>query len=246
MNKIPNGYYIKARIIQDSKIAHMPPHVREIWDWLIKEANWYDNKQFKRGETMRTIKQIQDGLCWYIGYRKMTYSKGKCEMALKWLRNEQMITTTKTTRGMYITVCKYDIYQDPKNYERNSETNNKRTINEQSQDTINKEDIINKEKKKEIISTSSNNSFKDLGTEEQEITATQKTGLVSVPKTFKESKFFEFDVFADKFLELNDCDDITCLKYYGKFCDWKGGKVKLTEEGWIEEFKKWYNRNMKK
>ena len=42
--KIKGGYYIKARQIQDSEIAHSPPHFREIWDWLIKEANHKDKK----------------------------------------------------------------------------------------------------------------------------------------------------------------------------------------------------------
>lgn len=151
MALINGGYYIKARQIQDSKIAHKPPHVREIWDWLIKEVNHKDNGMFKRGQTMRSIKDIQNGLSWYAGYRKMTYSKSKCEGALEWLRNEQMIETTKTTRGLVITVLKYDTYQTPKNYETNNEPNNDRTRTEQPADTINKNDKNNKNEKKEEL-----------------------------------------------------------------------------------------------
>ena len=46
-DKIQGGYYIKARKIQESEIAHAPPHVREIWDWLLWDANWKDNGKLK-------------------------------------------------------------------------------------------------------------------------------------------------------------------------------------------------------
>lgn len=140
MPEIDGGYYIKARKIQESEIAHAPPHVREIWDWLIKEANHKNNGKFKRGQTMRSLKDIQDGLKWYIGYRKMTYSKSNCEMAMNWLRKRGMIETAKTTRGMIITILNYDTYQNPKNYESNSENAMKATTNEQHSDSINKND----------------------------------------------------------------------------------------------------------
>jgi len=44
MSKIKGGYYIKARCIQDSEISIMPPYIREIWDWLLKEANHTNKK----------------------------------------------------------------------------------------------------------------------------------------------------------------------------------------------------------
>lgn len=148
MPEIDGGYYIKARKIQESEIAFAPPHVREIWDWLIKEANHKDNGKFKRGQTMRSLKDVQDGLKWFIGYRKMTYSKSNCEMAMNWLRKRGMIETAKTTRGMIITIVNYDIYQNPKNYESNNEKCTKATINEQPSDTINKNDKNEKKENK--------------------------------------------------------------------------------------------------
>ena len=59
---INGGYYIKARKIQESDIAFAPPHVREIWDWLIKEVNHIDSCKIKRGQTMRSLRDIQEGL----------------------------------------------------------------------------------------------------------------------------------------------------------------------------------------
>ena len=142
--KIKKGYYIKARQIQESKIATQPPHVREIWDWLLKECNHTDNissgRTIKRGQCVRTYSDIQEGLKWFVGYRKMTYKKHHCENALKWLTKETMITKTKTTRGILITVCNYDFYQNPENYESHTRTDTSATMKLQGTDTINKND----------------------------------------------------------------------------------------------------------
>lgn len=142
MALIKGGYYIKARKIQESKIAHFPPHVREIWDWLLKECNhkpkMSSGRMIERGQCVRTYKDIQNGLHWMVGWRKQTYSKWDCEKAMKVLREATMITTEKTTRGMIITVMNYDYYQNPKNYESHEETDTKATRKPQSTDTINK------------------------------------------------------------------------------------------------------------
>ena len=142
MSKIDGGYYMKARCIQDSEISIMPPYVREIWDWLLKEANHSDNKSngatIKRGQLVRTFKDIQEGLKWFVGWRKMTYKKWHCENATKLLMKADMITTVKTTRGMLITICNYSLYQDPKNYESNRRTTTRATDPKQTTDTINK------------------------------------------------------------------------------------------------------------
>ena len=157
--KIKGGYYIKARCIQDSEISIMPPYIREIWDWLLKEANHSDNKSnglnIKRGQLIRTFKDIQEGLHWMIGWRKMTYQNWQCENAMKFLRERSMITTMKTTRGMLITICKYSLYQDPKNYESNSKADRRTTVAKQTPDTINKNDNNDKNEimKKEILSS---------------------------------------------------------------------------------------------
>jgi len=148
---VPGGYYVKARCIQESEIAHAPPSVREIWDWLIKEANHKNGKKngtvIERGQCIRSYKDIQNGLAWYVGWRKITYSKNDCETAMRWLTKRKMVHTTKTTRGLVITVINYDTYQNPKNYETDKEPYKKHTMDIQSPDTINKN---NKEEKKEM------------------------------------------------------------------------------------------------
>jgi hypothetical protein len=49
---IKGGYYLKARYIQNSRIATAPSAYREIWDWLIKTAI-YDEMWVERRERIR-------------------------------------------------------------------------------------------------------------------------------------------------------------------------------------------------
>lgn len=133
---------MKARCIQNSSIAHAPPHVREIWDWLLKEANHQEGKshgrRIGRGQCVRRYADIIEGLSWHVGFRKQSYTKWQCEMAMKWLTKEQMVTKKKTTRGLIITICNYDYYQNPANYESHKESHNKATMKPQTPATINK------------------------------------------------------------------------------------------------------------
>lgn len=131
---IKGGYYLKARQIQNSWIATQPPHVREIWDWLIKEANHKDKKYsgfiVKRGQLFRTYKEIREGLHWMVGYRKMMYHENQTKRAMKALREHLMISTTKKLGGVLITINNYDTYQDPRSYESTNGEPTKDTMRE--------------------------------------------------------------------------------------------------------------------
>ena len=136
---IPGGYYLKARKTKDSAIAKAPPHVREIWDYLMREAFYKDGRELKRGQLLRTYRQIITDLSWHIGWRKCSYKTYHCEFAMKWLKKEGMITTRKTTRGLIITICNFDHYQTPENYESHKEKSTNATGMLQTTGTIDKE-----------------------------------------------------------------------------------------------------------
>lgn len=151
---VKGGYYLKARCIQESEIAHLPPHVREIWDWLIKECNHKPRKIYgrmiERGQRLTSYKEIQEALHWTIGWRKMQYSKGNCETAMKLLKKRTMVTAEKTTRGFLVTVCNYDYYQNPENYVTDKVKTKQPTGEPQPHYTINKNEK-NDNKKEEYI-----------------------------------------------------------------------------------------------
>lgn len=124
--KIPGGYILQPRCIDNSFIAGAPPHVREIWSYLLRKANHQPRKAsgklLDRGQLWTSYSQIISDLSWKVGYRKESYKRHHIETAMKLLTAHTMIATTKTTRGMIVTICKYDYYQNPRNYETDSET----------------------------------------------------------------------------------------------------------------------------
>lgn len=113
---IEGGYYLKARSIQKSEIMKSPPHVREVWDWLLLNASHKDGNKIKRGQVITTYEGIREGLAWYIGWRKQTYSIHQIKQAMITLKTARMITTTKSTRRTIVEIVNYSLYQDPKNY----------------------------------------------------------------------------------------------------------------------------------
>jgi hypothetical protein len=137
---IRGGYYLKARCIEQSDIAHAPPHVRELWDYLLRVAFWQDGNKLNRGQVLTCCPEIQEALHWKIGWRKKRYSAAHIETGMKTLRKAGMITTRRTTRGVVVTVCNYERFQTPENYDnrtdsrtdnRNENRNERRMIDEE-------------------------------------------------------------------------------------------------------------------
>ena len=169
MTKISGGYYIKARCIKNSSIANAPPYVREIWDYLLREANHKDKKYsgyiIKRGQLFRSYRDIRDDLCWKVGYRTERYNENQMKMGMRYLMKQLMITVAKQPRGNIITVCNYDYYQNPKNYDTTSDTTSEATnaqpMPNQGVLSINKnvKNEKNEKNKKRVSSTKEN---KDL------------------------------------------------------------------------------------
>jgi len=125
---VSGGYILVPR---NNPLADAPPHAREIYDWLCRNANFKDHTKIPRGSLLTRYSEILEGLSWKVGYRKVTYKKHHCETAMKLLVKRNMVTTTKTTRGMIVTICDYNRMQDPKSYETyteaDSENHNKTT-----------------------------------------------------------------------------------------------------------------------
>lgn len=179
---IEGGYYLKAKRIQESAIMHAPPHVREIWDWLLMKAMFKDGSNLERGQVLATYDDIRDGLSWFVGFRKERYSKWDCERAMKILTKEQMIATTKTTRGLIITILNYSYYQNPMNYESHNESHNEATRKPQPTDTI--ENEVKKEERNSSTLPKGKESPDDTDDHcpHQEIIASYHQELPSLPK----------------------------------------------------------------
>ena len=139
---IAGGYVLLARQLDSSDIIHEPPVVRELWLYVLRKVAHKSQTKYdvncSRGEGFFRLDDIQEDLCWFVGYRKMKYSKPQLTKSLRRLRERNMIATTKATRGVFVKVLNYDYFQDPGNYEGNGEGNAKETRRQQSRITKNK------------------------------------------------------------------------------------------------------------
>lgn len=148
-----NGYILESRSILESDIWFKPPMYYKVWKYLLNNAQHSNYRGLKRGQLFTSINEIREACCYYVGYRKIVPTRKEIWGIIDWLRKPHegdtggndkgtMIVTTKVTRGMVVTICNYNYYQDPKNYEGNNESNDeihtKRTRRERQGNNINK------------------------------------------------------------------------------------------------------------
>ena len=164
---IKGGYILQPRIIDDSDVMSMPPVTREIWYYILRNVNHNEYKGIDRGCGFFQYNEIQNALCWYVGYRKEMYSKSQIAKSLRRLSESNMIETTKEIRGILVTVCKYAFYQDPKNYEGNDEETTKETRRKSGGHTINKNVKNDNNEKNEKNNNISSNEENILSEKEQ-------------------------------------------------------------------------------
>jgi len=125
MPKIKGGYILQPRKFDGSKASKMSPVTRELWFYLLRNVNHSPHNGLLAGQKFFRFSDIQEELSWYVGYRKMVYSKPQLTKALRRLCEGNMTATMKATHGIIITVCNYSKYQNPKNYEGNDEGSTK-------------------------------------------------------------------------------------------------------------------------
>jgi|GEM_PF-4221520 len=139
MALIAGGYYLKARMFDNSAIAHKPPIFRVLWDWLQGHAAHQKYRKYgielARGQLLLTYGEIQEETHWKSGNRKDMFSKPQISKVFKWFQDEKMIivepisggnaggnaveTPVETEyggRAFLVTICNYNYYQTPSNY----------------------------------------------------------------------------------------------------------------------------------
>ncbi|MGV3465550.1 MAG: hypothetical protein ACO1OT_09690 [Heyndrickxia sp.] len=163
---IPGGYILISRKLIESEIWDKPPLYIKVWIYLLTKAQHKHYKGLKRGQLYISIPEIIEGCSWRKGYRKEKPTKDQVFQIIDWLRKPHgevnegdsgatMITTTRATQGMVITIDNYDFYQDSKNYESNNESNNgkvtRATIPKRQPDNIKQECKNDKNEQEEKI-----------------------------------------------------------------------------------------------
>jgi hypothetical protein len=117
----PGGFVLLARKTLESDLMQMTPQAFKLFFWMILRANFKDRDKLKRGQLLTTIEDMREAGSYLIGYRKQKPSRDQIRSCYEALAKATMITTTKTTRGMIVTILNYDRYQSVSSYEAHSE-----------------------------------------------------------------------------------------------------------------------------
>jgi len=150
---IAGGYILLARRLLDSSVMMGPPIMLKLWVWFLLKANHLPYKNIERGQVFTTIEEMREVCAYKVGYRSVKPSKDQIRSAYEALTKATMITTTKTTRGLIVTICKYEHYQNPSNYETHNEKVTKTLRSQSTPHTIykNVKNDKNKEKEKKLF-----------------------------------------------------------------------------------------------
>lgn len=139
---ISGGYTLWARQAIESEIfTDKPSEWFKIWFYIINRVNHADNGKFKRGQCFLKYD--------WIAIATAT-SGNQIKHCLEYLKKATMITTQKATRGMIVTVCNYDIYQNSDNYKSHTESQLKGIQKPHRSHTINNNDKNEQEERPPI------------------------------------------------------------------------------------------------
>jgi len=205
---IKGGYYLKARQIKNSSISKTAPCTREVWDYLIREANFADSKHLVSGQLIRSYQEIIKSLSWEIGARTHQYKHDQISKAMVWLRKHKMIRTERVTRGVLVTICNYKYFQNKQNYESSS-------LNREDTNKINTFEEQNNHESSETPSESSKKQATDSSSESSEI-KTQNTIPVTLPSenTYHESSDESSHESSEKPSTIDNNNSIDSIEYY--------------------------------
>ena len=117
-NLMDKGYVMIARQLVDSEIFEKPASWLKILIFLLIQAQHKPYKRLKRGQCYTTYASISEAC-------KVTRSE--VDHAIRYMKKTQMLATQKATRGMVVTICNYDTYQDVTVYRSDSKSDTKAT-----------------------------------------------------------------------------------------------------------------------
>lgn len=165
-----NGYILISRSIVESRIWDKPPLYLKLWIWILSNAQYQTYKGMSRGQLWTTYNEMIEAMSWHVGFRKVSPSRSDIYKILEFMRSHEsdnesdnesdtkdtMIETMKATRGILITICNFNDYQDPKFYERDNEGDDERT----TKDTMKElRKVTGQMKHKKQKNTNNNNTY---------------------------------------------------------------------------------------
>ncbi|WP_068505901.1 hypothetical protein [Paenibacillus kribbensis] len=136
-----DGWISLHRKLIESEIWEKPPLYAKVWIYLLLSAQHTQYKGLKKGQVLTSIPEIIDAVSWKVGARRERPTKDQIYQVLEFLRGKAMkskrspdesnakatmITTTKATHKLLITISNFGVYQDLKSGESNDESNDEK------------------------------------------------------------------------------------------------------------------------
>lgn len=121
---IPGGYILLSRKILDSDLMDKPGHFLKLWIWMLSKAFWKDGHEYKRGQLITSITEMQDvGMYQRGGHMVGRLTKDQVRSAYGYFAKAGMITIANPTKKILISIINFDSYQNPTNYETHKKAN---------------------------------------------------------------------------------------------------------------------------
>jgi hypothetical protein len=113
------GAILLSRSLLHSEVfLHKPPMMLKLWIYYLLKASFLDNNLAKYSEFYTNYSRIVDDF-------QGSITKYQIDNYNRFFRSCQMCTTRKTTRGLYISINNYGLYQDLENYKKRQKKRNK-------------------------------------------------------------------------------------------------------------------------
>lgn len=142
--KIEGGAFQVARKIFDSEIWLKKPTIwKVIWIYILGKVSHAPYKEFDKAEGFFNFSKEMKLI-------DIECTPDKIKKFLKYARQNQMISTTRSTRGVTIKVLNYNTYQDLNNYTSTTESTTDSILEHQRSTTIYKNYKNYNNKNKEI------------------------------------------------------------------------------------------------
>lgn len=136
---IRGGYILLSRKIIIDQIFAKPPLYLKVWIYLLARAQYSYHKGLQRGQVHTSISEIRQAVGHMVGFRRQVPTIKEIRDVLDWLRRSDeghskgtMTVSMKVTHGQVITICNYDYYQTPANYEGQSEGHHENLTKEEA------------------------------------------------------------------------------------------------------------------
>lgn len=115
-------YFVLTRLIFDSPIWADDPHRLKLFIYLVGNARYskrpkrLPNVTIRRGELVRSLKQISDDNAYTKQGHLKHWSRAKVSRMLHHLQDKKYIIILSDTYGTHIKICNYDFYQSQATY----------------------------------------------------------------------------------------------------------------------------------